>query len=252
MQSPNTTPATRVFFDKKLKHASLEPLSVARLQHVTAGSVAKAIADIGELAAKEKEASDALHTTSSDKSDRDSGGGNGETKAKKSKAEDVVVEKQDSKPIEVNPSRTKHDESSLEDNSHKEAQKVSAPSADKSSSTEAQSSETSFPVEAVDKNRHGLYDESLDSLEICPLAYATVEEISNNVREFGGAALLIDYGENYPQGDTIRGFQKHKAAHILSQPGSVDISADVNFKACAQVGIEQGAKVQGPISQVHF
>ena len=52
------------------------------------------------------------------------------------------------------------------------------------------------------------------------------------------------------QGDTIRGFKKHKAAHILSEPGHVDISADVNFKACAQVGREQGARVQGPITQV--
>lgn len=47
--------------------------------------------------------------------------------------------------------------------------------------------------------RHGLYDESLDSLEVCPLAYATVEEVATNVREHGGAALFIDYGENFPQ-----------------------------------------------------
>ena len=50
-----------------------------------------------------------------------------------------------------------------------------------------------------DAEQHGLMDDSLDSLEICPLAFATVEEIANNVRDHGGAALLIDYGENYPQ-----------------------------------------------------
>jgi SAM-dependent MidA family methyltransferase len=65
------------------------------------------------------------------------------------------------------------------------------------------------------------------------------------------------------QGDTLRGFKAHAAAHVLSEPGMVDISADVNFKACAQVtlietlllifsqiGTEQGALVQGPVPQV--
>lgn len=37
---------------------------------------------------------------------------------------------------------------------------------------------------------------------------------------------------------------------MLSAPGTVDITADVNFAACAQVAREQGAAVQGSISQV--
>jgi hypothetical protein len=44
-----------------------------------------------------------------------------------------------------------------------------------------------------------LHDESLDSLEISPLAFALVEEISRSVLSHQSAALLVDYGEDYPQ-----------------------------------------------------
>mmetsp|Transcript_8648 Transcript_8648/g.12918 ORF Transcript_8648/g.12918 Transcript_8648/m.12918 type:complete len:489 (-) Transcript_8648:63-1529(-) len=102
------------------------------------------------------------------------------------------------------------------------------------------------------ETEHALYSENSDFLEICPLAFSTVEEISRNVLAHKGAALLIDYGENFPQGDTLRGFKKHVATHVLSEPGMVDISADVNFKACAQVAKEQGAAVWGPVTQGEF
>jgi hypothetical protein len=82
---------------------------------------------------------------------------------------------------------------------------------------------------------HALHDDKLEFLEISPLAFSTVEELSQRVVRDGGAALLIDYGEGFPQGDTLRGFQKHKAVHAFSEPGNADITADVNFMACAQV-----------------
>jgi hypothetical protein len=44
-----------------------------------------------------------------------------------------------------------------------------------------------------------LHDEDLDSLEISPLAFALVEEISRSVLSHQSAALLVDYGEVYPQ-----------------------------------------------------
>lgn len=110
--------------------------------------------------------------------------------------------------------------------------------------------------ETKSSSTSALHDQNLDSLEISPLAFALVEEISRSVLSHQSAALLVDYGEDYPQvrifhfvitshvcyslsphfqGDTLRGFKNHAAAHVLSEPGMVDISADVNFKACAQV-----------------
>lgn len=54
------------------------------------------------------------------------------------------------------------------------------------------------------------------------------------------------------QEDTLRGFKKHEPRHVLSEPGTVDITADVNFAACAQIAKEYGAQVQGSITQGQF
>lgn len=51
----------------------------------------------------------------------------------------------------------------------------------------------------IESSDHALYDEQLESLEISPLAFGLVEEISKSVMTHKSAALLVDYGENYPQ-----------------------------------------------------
>lgn len=44
-----------------------------------------------------------------------------------------------------------------------------------------------------------LSTKNLEGLELSPLSFSTMEEISRNVVAHKGAALLIDYGESYPQ-----------------------------------------------------
>jgi len=44
------------------------------------------------------------------------------------------------------------------------------------------------------------------------------------------AALMIDYG-NEGSWDTLRAFRKHEQVDILSSPGTVDLTADVDFGA---------------------
>jgi NADH dehydrogenase [ubiquinone] 1 alpha subcomplex assembly factor 7 len=91
-----------------------------------------------------------------------------------------------------------------------------------------------------------------DGIEISPLALATCEDIAMRLRKSNGAALLIDYGENFAQMDSIRGFKDHKQVHYLSEPGRVDITVDIDFAACARVAAEKGAKVYGPVTQSDF
>lgn len=50
-----------------------------------------------------------------------------------------------------------------------------------------------------------------------------------------GAALFIDYGENYTQSDTLRAFKQHRQVHFLEEPGQVDLTADVDFASFAHV-----------------
>lgn len=83
-----------------------------------------------------------------------------------------------------------------------------------------------------------------DSLEISPLALATCEDIAIRVMKSGGAALLIDYGENYAQGDSIRAFYKHQQYNFLSKPGLMDVTADVDFAACKSIAMRRGTAIK--------
>lgn len=56
-----------------------------------------------------------------------------------------------------------------------------------------------------------------DGIEVCPLAYATCEDIAGRVVKAGGAALLFDYGEDFAQEDSLRAFKKHQQVSVLSQ-----------------------------------
>jgi NADH dehydrogenase [ubiquinone] 1 alpha subcomplex assembly factor 7 len=91
-----------------------------------------------------------------------------------------------------------------------------------------------------------------DEIEISPLAMGTVDDIAKRVVRTGGAALLIDYGEHFTQGDSLRAFRKHKQTSIYSEPGVVDITSDVDFSLCAKTAAKQGAKVYGSITQGEF
>jgi len=83
-----------------------------------------------------------------------------------------------------------------------------------------------------------------DGLEISPLSLATCEDIAKLVCSNGGAALLIDYGENFAQEDSLRGFKKHLQVNVLSEPGIADITADVDFMACSKSAIRKGAQTR--------
>jgi hypothetical protein len=175
VQSPTTTPATRVFFDNKLKNVSLEPLSVMRLQTAAAGSVARAVAEMGTpkpATDKESVASESV----------------GDTHATTAAALVDVAER-----IKAKSAPTKIDVSD-----GIAVSTVKSRAENRSTDAPHVNDGPVFDIEEA-KLAHGLYDESLDSLEVCPLAYATVEEVANNVKEYGGAALFIDYGENFPQ-----------------------------------------------------
>jgi SAM-dependent MidA family methyltransferase len=49
------------------------------------------------------------------------------------------------------------------------------------------------------------------------MALSVCENIAARVVKTGGAALLIDYGEDFVQEDSLRAFKKHKQVHALSE-----------------------------------
>ena len=73
-----------------------------------------------------------------------------------------------------------------------------------------------------------------DLVEYCPSAGPVVSEIGGRIADYGGAALIIDYGDWRSLGDTLQALQRHRQADPLADPGSADLTAHVDFEALAQ------------------
>jgi SAM-dependent MidA family methyltransferase len=67
-------------------------------------------------------------------------------------------------------------------------------------------------------------------VEVCPEGILLVQEVAALLEQQGGAALIVDYGEEGST-DSLRGFWKHEQTNFLSRPGQVDVTADVDFTA---------------------
>lgn len=74
-------------------------------------------------------------------------------------------------------------------------------------------------------------------------------EIGRRVRD-DGAALIIDYGHSHSDiGDTLQAMGQHAYTDVLANPGSVDITAHVDFEALGMAAESMGAAQHGPIEQ---
>ena len=70
-----------------------------------------------------------------------------------------------------------------------------------------------------------------DLIEEAPSAAPIIEIIGRRINAYGGAALLIDYGDWQSLGDTLQALQAHRAVSPLDAPGEVDLTAHVDFEA---------------------
>jgi SAM-dependent MidA family methyltransferase len=94
--------------------------------------------------------------------------------------------------------------------------------------------------------------------ELCPLAADWIEAVARSIRR--GLVLLIDYGfprhEYYhaqrAMGTLMCHYRQHAHAEPLWLPGLNDITAHVDFSACAQAAQRAGLDVLGYTSQAHF
>jgi len=78
-------------------------------------------------------------------------------------------------------------------------------------------------------------------------------EIGRRVAHSQGAALVIDYGHiESATGDTLQAVGAHNYANPLTAPGTVDLTAHVDFQAIALAAESMGARVFGPIEQATF
>ncbi|RZC33247.1 NADH dehydrogenase [ubiquinone] complex I, assembly factor 7 -like [Asbolus verrucosus] len=95
--------------------------------------------------------------------------------------------------------------------------------------------------------------ETREHLEVSPESLVLCKKISERLETNGGLALIIDYGHNGSGTDTFRAFQKHKLHDPLLEPGTADLTADVDFAGLKESASENGGVITlGPLNQRDF
>ncbi|XP_008300665.1 protein arginine methyltransferase NDUFAF7, mitochondrial [Stegastes partitus] len=94
-------------------------------------------------------------------------------------------------------------------------------------------------------------DERRDHVEVCAEGGSVVQQLSRRITEDGGAALIADYGHDGTKTDTFRSFKGHQLHDVLSNPGSADLTADVDFSYLRRKA-GGGVACLGPVSQRTF
>ena len=89
--------------------------------------------------------------------------------------------------------------------------------------------------------------------ELCEPALALGTSLAERFRHAPGAALFLDYGPaESALGDSLQAMHAHARAEPLAAPGSVDLTAHVDFAALARVARRAGAAAHGPLPQGLF
>ena len=89
--------------------------------------------------------------------------------------------------------------------------------------------------------------------EVSEASHAIARTIAARLAAQGGAFLTLDYGPaERGFGDSLQAMRAHGFADPLAQPGTVDLTAHVDFSALAAAGRAGGATVHGPLPQGLF
>ena len=91
--------------------------------------------------------------------------------------------------------------------------------------------------------------ENLDAIEISPAVMGIASDLAKRIKADGGAAILIDYGQDGPYENSLVGIKDHDFVEILSDPGKVDLSAYVDFDAVRSSCKKEGVAMHGPVDQ---
>jgi NADH dehydrogenase [ubiquinone] 1 alpha subcomplex assembly factor 7 len=82
---------------------------------------------------------------------------------------------------------------------------------------------------------------------------AVMHKLCEHLKEFGGAALIIDYGYlGAAHQDTLQAVKNHAFHPVLKDPGDADLTAHVDFATLREVAESHGCAVSGPVDQGPF
>jgi len=97
-----------------------------------------------------------------------------------------------------------------------------------------------------------------DQIEVCAAGAAVLQKVRNHLSKSGGSLLIVDYGSEEGNSQSLRGIKGHEFVHPLYTPGHVDLSCDVDFSFFRFVALQDfesldhPVRVDGPINQGTF
>ena len=110
-----------------------------------------------------------------------------------------------------------------------------------------------FGLRPVDQRAAALALPEGAIVETSPAAKATMTALAARLKQQGGAALIIDYGNAEPgHGDSLQAVRRHRYDDPLAAPGEADITAHVDFPALARAATAAGAEVRKIMRQGEF
>ncbi|CAG2241632.1 NDUFAF7 [Mytilus edulis] len=68
-----------------------------------------------------------------------------------------------------------------------------------------------------------------EHIEVAPYSGVIILQIAERIKQNGGCALIADYGHDGDKTDTLRSFKQHRLHDVLCDPGTADLTADVDF-----------------------
>ncbi|TBX29254.1 class I SAM-dependent methyltransferase [Nioella sediminis] len=83
-------------------------------------------------------------------------------------------------------------------------------------------------------------------VEVNTPALPLAEDIGRRITDYGGAALIVDYGEAMSHGDTFQALKAHKPVDPLTCPGEADLTAHVAFAPLAKAAAPARASAPTP------
>ncbi|KAK0168558.1 hypothetical protein PV327_002344 [Microctonus hyperodae] len=96
-------------------------------------------------------------------------------------------------------------------------------------------------------------NETRDHVEFSPQTMIIVDYLASFLEECGGFALIADYGHNGEKTDTFRAFKNHQQQDPLLNPGTADLTADVDFSLIKRIATKNNRTITfGPVAQREF
>lgn len=92
-----------------------------------------------------------------------------------------------------------------------------------------------------------------DQVEAAPALETFAAAIARRLNAHPGRALIVDYGPiDRSPGDTLRAYRSGQQVSPLADPGTTDLTADVDFARLIRLCKVQGLATHGPIPQSDF